>query len=407
MRDYLCDEDYLKKKIDIHTDYLYKDIEAIAQLKEDIINGVQRHRLPSETVLSNYNKGMFRRIRDLIAAKYSLGLSCEEIEPLFGLLIPYFQVEPYVETGFLNIIKFISLGILLEVPRETMQIMVDFLDESQSDDLLLDYLICAYGLKRKVHSTGYYKEIPYREVIEIAKVAKQDKKKASAMLIDYTEKKYIKGHSDCGWTTFHKEPGYIGLWSYEAGAIAKILQLNDDELVNSNHYPYDLVHYKNMMQFNQNAIDEFMEAPVQKDTESEWYAETIPVNADLERIVPGKFRGLVNQVIADYKSLSEREFYDKYELQEIWFEFKDFVKENKKGLLGTLLVFILVDHKYILQLDYKEDLEDYKQHIKNHWKAKDTILIQFDLGNDQQYIARVPKNYSLQNMYEIKISTCH
>ena len=161
------------------------------------------------------------------------------------------------------------------------------------------------------------------------------------------------------------------------------------------------------MQFNQNAIDEFMEAPVQKDTESEWYAETIPVNADLERIVPGKFRGLVNQVIADYKSLSEREFYDKYELQEIWFEFKDFVKENKKGLLGTLLVFILVDHKYILQLDYKEDLEDYKQHIKNHWKAKDTILIQFDLGNDQQYIARVPKNYSLQNMYEIKISTCH
>ena len=112
-------------------------------------------------------------------------------------------------------------------------------------------------------------------------------------------------------------------------------------------------------------------------------------------------------MIADYKSLSEREFYDKYELQEIWFEFKDFVKENKKGLLGTLLVFILVDHKYILQLDYKEDLEDYKQHIKNHWKAKDTILIQFDLGNDQQYIARVPKNYSLQNMYEIKISTCH
>ena len=58
----------------------------------------------------------------------------------------------------------------------------------------------------------------------------------------------------------------------------------------------------------------------------------------------------------------------KYELKDIWFEFKDFSKENKKGLLGTLLVFILTEHKYILQLDYKEDLENYKEQIVSCWK---------------------------------------
>lgn len=38
---------------------------------------------------------------------------------------------------------------------------------------------------------------------------------------------------------------YSGYWSYESGAIAKVLQLDDEVLKNVPYYPYDLVHYNN------------------------------------------------------------------------------------------------------------------------------------------------------------------
>ncbi|EIN8848795.1 DUF1911 domain-containing protein, partial [Listeria monocytogenes] len=42
----------------------------------------------------------------------------------------------------------------------------------------------------------------------------------------------------------YHEKIYSGYWSWESGAIAKILQLNDNDLKNLPYYPYDLVHYK-------------------------------------------------------------------------------------------------------------------------------------------------------------------
>ena len=46
------------------------------------------------------------------------------------------------------------------------------------------------------------------------------------------------------FTKMAKEKLYYGYWSFEAGAIAKILNLDDSNLKNVPYYPYDLVHYK-------------------------------------------------------------------------------------------------------------------------------------------------------------------
>ena len=39
-------------------------------------------------------------------------------------------------------------------------------------------------------------------------------------------------------------------------------------------------------------------------------------------------------------------------------------KQMSKNLLGSLIVFALTVRDYILQLDYKEDLEDYIDNLK-------------------------------------------
>jgi len=100
----------------------------------------------------------------------------------------------------------------------------------------------------------------------------------------------------------------------------------------------------------------------------------------------------VNEVIGDYNTLSDEEFWKKYNLREIWFDVKEYEEDNKaKNMLGTIIVFLLVEKEYILQLDYKEDLVDYIEDIDNYWAKEEVKLISFEVDNDQQYYAYVPK----------------
>jgi len=53
------------------------------------------------------------------------------------------------------------------------------------------------------------------------------------------------------------------------------------------------------------------------------------------------------------------------------FDVEEYKEDNKdKNLLGTIIVFMLVDKDYILQLDYKEELIDYIENIHNYWPRK-------------------------------------
>ncbi|MHA4096522.1 hypothetical protein [Bacillus cereus] len=89
-----------------------------------------------------------------------------------------------------------------------------------------------------------------------------------------------------------------------------------------------------------------------------------------------------------------------------WFLPQEYEEENEqKNLLGNLIVFALTVRDYILQLDYKEDLEDYIDNLKNFWNVSETKLVQFILENDQNYYAWVPKEATIQNMYEVKIES--
>ncbi|MDR2570707.1 MAG: DUF1911 domain-containing protein, partial [Oscillospiraceae bacterium] len=44
-----------------------------------------------------------------------------------------------------------------------------------------------------------------------------------------------------------KNSFYSGYWSYESGAVAKILRLDDTGWEDMKYYPYDMVHYRRML----------------------------------------------------------------------------------------------------------------------------------------------------------------
>src|SRR5699024_7925914 len=108
---------------------------------------------------------------------------------------------------------------------------------------------------------------------EIIELAEKDKKAASDKLHTYMETEWFQGHYDYGWKNAHKEPGYVGFWSFESAALAKILGLDDAGLQDNNHYPYDLAHYKNTMSFQSFTLNDYLEKPAEKKHETEDWEE--------------------------------------------------------------------------------------------------------------------------------------
>ena len=53
--------------------------------------------------------------------------------------------------------------------------------------------------------------------------------------------------ADCGCYENHKSDMniYYGYWSFEAGAVAKIIGIDDANMQDFDYYPYDLVHFTN------------------------------------------------------------------------------------------------------------------------------------------------------------------
>ncbi|PGS74850.1 PoNi-like cognate immunity protein [Bacillus cereus] len=408
MRDYLCIEEKCREGIEYHKEFIEENREDIKSLEEDTKNGIQRYSKDNKSIIEGTYLANFRYEMEDIRAKYSLGEDVSVIEEYFHNAIYNLENTGSREIGYLSLIWMISLGILLETDKKNIERLKKIVDTKNMNEAVIDFLLCASDIGYTNMTNRYYKENPYAKTKEIIELAQIGKKEASKRLQTYMEKEWFKGHYDYEWKNAHKEPGYVGYWSFETAALAKILELDDISLKDNNHYPYDLAHYKNEMQFKHIDLSEYHYEDETEEIED--IVEGIEHNPALENIIPPKWHSLVNELIHDYENMNDSSFYEKYKktigIGQVWFLPQEYEEENEqKNLLGSLIVFALTVRDYILQLDYKEDLEDYIDNLKNFWNGSETKLIQFMLENDQNYYAWVPKEANIPNMYEVKIES--
>ena len=66
----------------------------------------------------------------------------------------------------------------------------------------------------------------------------------SDLLEKYLKEDWYNKEYECYEAHKSSQNIYYGYWSFEAGAIAKILNLDDSNLKDMPYYPYDLVHIK-------------------------------------------------------------------------------------------------------------------------------------------------------------------
>lgn len=62
-----------------------------------------------------------------------------------------------------------------------------------------------------------------------------------------------------------------------------------------------------------------------------------------------------------------------------------------------------MDQEYILQLDYKEKVEDYMDDIPNDWLEQEVKLVRLEMDNDQDYYMYIPVSVQMKNLYEVRI----
>ena len=384
MRDKRCNREIVEEGLDYQiqgVDSCFKRIEEFKKYIEDKLYGTDERAKYERLSLINRNySGIIDHKLNIINYKYTLGKDLLELHKEYlGLLDQIDKIKSLGGYFFANIV---SLGILFEEGIEKFEKLIIIMDEFKNNDLLFDYLTNACGLKRKYYSEVFELD-RFKFSKELIELAQKDREQASKKLVH---------HFKTYWNEPVKPPRYKGSWFWEYAAISKMFKLDDSELKYNPHYPYELAHYKNEMEFMPEKMLDFPK---------ETYKKGIPEYPRLEKLIPVKFHEMTNNFFVDFKTLSDEEFCEKYELD--WLDPDEYAEQkDDPEVFGTNLIYFLTDNGYILGFDKLDDLEHVDLY-KNFWGRRKVKPVRFDLKCDCYYIAYVPKSVKLKSIFGIKI----
>lgn len=235
MRDTIKNSSYFKG----YLEYEYARIEKF----EKAVNKVIAERGISDRGVQSGLRSIEGFYFNSLIALYSSGAPLERIKELFPKVLHSMKPVWNSDRGYVEMVWMISIGIMLDIQEEEMRELEKMVEEDGIKDYLIDFLLSNYN-KVWTGSTQNFKfEIPYKSLDSVINAS--NKEESLTHLKNYLFNEWYHGHKDTGWYDTHKsnEDIYSGYWSFESGAIAKILKLDDQILKDVPYYPYDMVHY--------------------------------------------------------------------------------------------------------------------------------------------------------------------
>ncbi|RZK23327.1 MAG: DUF1911 domain-containing protein [Hymenobacter sp.] len=198
--------------------------------------------------------------RELVVPGFELTLSTNLILQLFirysrGDSLPAIAgLYPEIADRFLkswnprnvlytHLFDVLTLGVLLEAPAETFARIGQLVDQARLRDYLVDYFL-NWRQPRPLHPTlrwqGQRAYNGLRQLTELSPPA------AQAQMPTYLAKDwYTKANTYISYNShLATDNSFSGYWSFGAGAVSKIMHLDDAAWATSEYYPYDLVHWQ-------------------------------------------------------------------------------------------------------------------------------------------------------------------
>ncbi|EMR06541.1 hypothetical protein C772_01436 [Bhargavaea cecembensis DSE10] len=134
-----------------------------------------------------------------------------------------------------------SIGIMLDIEDGLMNRIKQIARIYQNHDKMMDFLMNGSV------SGNHHFFLMDRPCANLDDVLMTSDKDTSVMhLAQYLHSNWYPAHEGTGWHDTHAIDDFVyrGYWSFESGAIVKILGLDDNSLNDTPYYPYDMVHYK-------------------------------------------------------------------------------------------------------------------------------------------------------------------
>lgn len=226
------------------TDFIVEDENVILMLEEKEKEGLQVYPCSNIQVIKDYNAEILYYKHDIFLATYSMGKELSVLYNDFLSLLPYFEKYWYVRQNYIELLNMFSIGILFDIERERFDKLVGIAKANNLNDCIYDYLIDAKIQRNHIDSDNFIYKLPYSSIKDIVSIAQLSKDEAINRLKKYLTKEWYRGHSSEGWYNIHKTNigSFSGYWSFESGALVKILGLDDSTLKDCPYYPYDMVH---------------------------------------------------------------------------------------------------------------------------------------------------------------------
>ena len=221
------------KDIEYFNTFINEDLARVKKFSEKLENGeVKEDRiLPKKTKIHDLKLG-------IMIARYSKGDELPLLEDEYFDLVDGWE-EVWEPEYYNKNLKMISLGILFQVDKVFVKKVKNMLKESNINDWLYNFLLDSLDDEQIEEN----KEMLFPTTFSTLQKVVYEENKIELL------KKYLDNdwyNEDCGCYEAHKSKQnvYYGYWSFEAGAISKILKINDAQLRDTQYYPYDMVHYK-------------------------------------------------------------------------------------------------------------------------------------------------------------------
>lgn len=235
MRDKIKDENYFKVLIE-------KEKSNIAVF-ENVLKRATNEKGESDRGVRNGYSILIGSYQKMINLLYSRGEDIKTIEEWYKKLLYYYSKIWDRKYGYIELIKVLSLAVLFEVDKVEILELENRIISEKFDDYLVNVLINKIDFNWANCGTEF--EFPgiYDTLKEILN---NEKSTACDLIKEYLQDKWYDIHKECSWYNSHVSSKniYCGYWSFEAGAIARILKIEDSSLKNVSYYPFDLVHYK-------------------------------------------------------------------------------------------------------------------------------------------------------------------
>ena len=223
MRDKIKDSKYYLDNISYEQGRINKFLEALNSLDESNVKGIE-----------NGNQFLSGFYRNLFKLKYSADFEVNEIFNDYLCWLNHYRKVCNQNYSLYDLADLFAVGVFFEKQKkEFLDILIEIFNKCQITDGMIKYFLCYLTAEEYQFSKSAF---DYFQKLYQSKDKEKDLKECIAS--------WYQLHKDAYWFDSHnsKNNVYCGYWSFDIGAVAKILNIRDVDLLNTEHYPYDLVH---------------------------------------------------------------------------------------------------------------------------------------------------------------------